>query len=42
MVTHRKFPFTFEPSEGTNEVRSLIEAVRKVESQSSEPIESKL
>lgn len=42
MVTHRKFPFSFEPSEGTNEVRSLIEAVRKVESESSEPIESKL
>ncbi|MFL9450135.1 MULTISPECIES: succinate dehydrogenase/fumarate reductase iron-sulfur subunit [Nostocales] len=32
MLVRRKFPLTFEPSEGTEQVRSLIEAVQKVES----------
>lgn len=31
MLTRGKFPFCFEPSEGTEEVRSLIEAVLKQE-----------
>lgn len=34
MVSNRKFPFSFEPSEGTAEVRSLIESVQQLESQS--------
>ncbi|BAZ37845.1 succinate dehydrogenase and fumarate reductase iron-sulfur protein [Calothrix sp. NIES-4101] len=31
MLTHGKFPLKFEPSQGTPEVRSLIEAVQKEE-----------
>ncbi|MEA5569464.1 succinate dehydrogenase/fumarate reductase iron-sulfur subunit [Calothrix sp. UHCC 0171] len=31
MLTHGKFPLKFEPSQGTQEVRSLIEAVQKEE-----------
>lgn len=31
MLAHGKFPFTFEPSEGTQEVRSLIESVQSLE-----------
>jgi succinate dehydrogenase / fumarate reductase iron-sulfur subunit len=31
MIVRGKFPLTFEPSEGTLEVRSLIEAVQQVE-----------
>ena len=31
MLARGKFPITFEPSEGTEEVRSLIDAVREVE-----------
>jgi succinate dehydrogenase / fumarate reductase iron-sulfur subunit len=34
MMTKGKFPLSFEPSEGTQEVRSLIESVHKLESQS--------
>lgn len=34
MISNRKFPFSFEPSEGTAEVRSLIESVQQLESQS--------
>jgi succinate dehydrogenase / fumarate reductase iron-sulfur subunit len=34
MMSHGKFPFSFEPSEGTAEVRSLIESVQQLESQS--------
>ena len=30
MVASGKFPFSFEPSEGTEEVRSLIESVQKI------------
>ncbi|MBR8840208.1 MAG: succinate dehydrogenase/fumarate reductase iron-sulfur subunit [Stigonema ocellatum SAG 48.90 = DSM 106950] len=29
MISHNKFPRTFEPSQGTKQVRSLIEAVQK-------------
>lgn len=36
MLARGKFPFTFEPSEGTEEVRSLIEAVQAVETPDSE------
>ncbi|MDJ1176249.1 succinate dehydrogenase/fumarate reductase iron-sulfur subunit [Roseofilum capinflatum] len=32
LLARSKFPFTFEPSEGTDEVRSLIEAVKTLES----------
>jgi len=32
LLARGKFPFTFEPSEGTDEVRSLIEAVKTLES----------
>lgn len=32
LLARGKFPFTFEPSEGTSEVRSLIEAVQNLES----------
>ncbi|MBW4649054.1 MAG: succinate dehydrogenase/fumarate reductase iron-sulfur subunit [Kastovskya adunca ATA6-11-RM4] len=35
MLVHGKFPFVFEPSEGTEEVRSLIESVQNLESHSS-------
>jgi succinate dehydrogenase / fumarate reductase, iron-sulfur subunit len=34
MLARRKFPMGFEPSEGTAEVRSLIESVQRLESQS--------
>ncbi len=34
MISNRKFPFSFEPSEGTAEVRSLIESVQQLESKS--------
>jgi succinate dehydrogenase / fumarate reductase iron-sulfur subunit len=34
MLAHGKFPFSFEPSEGTAEVRSLIEAVQNLEVES--------
>lgn len=34
MLARGKFPLTFEPSEGVKEVRSLIEAVQNLESQS--------
>ena len=33
MISRGKFPLSFEPSEGTQEVRSLIEAVQSSESQ---------
>lgn len=33
MLMRRKFPLSFEPSEGTETVRSLIEAVQKIESE---------
>ena len=33
-IAKGKFPFSFEPSEGTAEVRSLIESVQKLESES--------
>lgn len=33
MLLRRKFPLTFEPSEGTAEVRSLIEAVQQKETE---------
>lgn len=32
MIARRKFPLTFEPSQGTQAVRSLIEAVQQVKS----------
>jgi succinate dehydrogenase / fumarate reductase iron-sulfur subunit len=32
MIARGKFPFSFEPSEGTEQVRSLIEAVKEQES----------
>jgi len=35
MLIRGKFPFGFEPSEGVQEVRSLIESVQNLESQSS-------
>ena len=35
MVAHGKFPLSFEPSEGTAQVRSLIETVENIESQTS-------
>src|SRR6478672_1817618 len=35
MLVRGKFPFGFEPSEGTQEVRSLIESIQNLESQSS-------
>jgi succinate dehydrogenase / fumarate reductase iron-sulfur subunit len=35
MVVRRKFPLWFEPSEGTAQVRSLIETVQKSESETS-------
>ncbi|WP_416665744.1 succinate dehydrogenase/fumarate reductase iron-sulfur subunit [Egbenema bharatensis] len=40
MIATRKFPLTFERSEGTEEVRSLIESVQQLESevQNSKPI----
>jgi succinate dehydrogenase / fumarate reductase, iron-sulfur subunit len=31
MLARRKFPLSFEPSEGTQQVRSLIEAVKGLE-----------
>lgn len=36
MVARRKFPMTFEKSEGTAEVRSLIEAVQAIEEKKAE------
>ena len=30
MLAHGKFPFSFEPSEGTEEVRSLIESIQEI------------
>ena len=35
MIAHGKFPLSFEPSEGTAQVRSLIETVESIESQNS-------
>ena len=35
MLVRGKFPFGFEPSEGAQEVRSLIESIQNLESQSS-------
>ncbi len=35
MLVRGKFPFSFEPSEGTEQVRSLIEAVQAAEAESS-------
>lgn len=34
MLARGKFPFSFEPSEGTAEVRSLIDSVKAIESES--------
>ncbi|HEY9672616.1 MAG TPA: succinate dehydrogenase/fumarate reductase iron-sulfur subunit [Waterburya sp.] len=35
MIAHGKFPLSFEPSEGTAQVRSLIETLENMESQNS-------
>ncbi|MEM7553008.1 MAG: succinate dehydrogenase/fumarate reductase iron-sulfur subunit [Cyanobacteria bacterium P01_A01_bin.84] len=35
MITTGKFPLSFEPSQGTSQVRSLIDAVQKVKEESS-------
>jgi succinate dehydrogenase / fumarate reductase, iron-sulfur subunit len=35
MLAKRKMPLTFDPSEGTSQVRSLIEAVQRLESETS-------
>jgi len=34
MILRGKFPLSFEPSEGTEQVRSLIESVQQVENKS--------
>ena len=34
MIIRGKFPLSFEPSEGTQQVRSLIESVQQVENKS--------
>jgi succinate dehydrogenase / fumarate reductase iron-sulfur subunit len=36
MIARGKFPLSFEPSEGTAQVRSLIESVQNLESEKSE------
>jgi hypothetical protein len=36
MVSRRKLPTTFDPSEGTSQVRSLIESVQNLERKSSQ------
>ena len=36
MLVRGKFPFSFEPSEGTEQVRSLIEAVQAIEAETSQ------
>lgn len=41
MAYQGKFPATFEPSTGTQEVRSLIESVQALESSSKSPMSSK-
>lgn len=40
MLARGKFPLTFEPSEGTTEVRSLIESVQNLNHQSASPSET--
>lgn len=37
MLSRRKFPATFEPSDGTQEVRSLIESIQTLESKELNP-----